>query len=242
MPRHRVPQADPLGDRRHQPHPLQGLYRRGDPQEGAGSILLPQPLVLRRPRGRDPEPRRLQAHHHWRALGGHGARQGRLHPCHRERLRAPRHAVLPRAQRQPAELHLPLPPMELHAVRRPAGRALPARRQAGRQGQRRHPGRLQDHRPRAHEAEGGRAWRRRVRVLRPRGRVAGRLSRPGDPGLLRPTVQRTSTEDPRLQPPAHPRQLEADAGEHQGSVPPRAAAHPVRHLRALAGRQQVASC
>ena len=64
---------------------------------------------------------------------------------------------------------------------------------------------------------------------------------PDDPRLLRPPLQRPQAEDPRLQPPAHPGQLEADAGEHQGPVPPRAAAHLVRHLRALARRQQVAA-
>ena len=51
--------------------------------------------------------------------------------------------LLPRAPRQPQGLHLPVPPVELRAQGRPAGRAVPARRQAGRQGQRRHAGRLQ---------------------------------------------------------------------------------------------------
>jgi salicylate 5-hydroxylase large subunit len=65
---------------------------------------------------------------------------------------------------------------------------------------------------------------------------------PDHPGLLRPAVQRPKAQDPGLQPPAHPGQLEADAGEHQGPVPPGPAAHLVRHLRPLARRQQVACC
>ena len=107
--------------------------------------------------------------------------------------------------------------------------------------QRRHAGRLQDRRPRPDEAEGGHARRRGLRVLRPRGRVARGLPGPDHPRLLRPPVQRPQAEDPGLQPPAHPGQLEADAGEHQGPVPPGPAAHLVRHLRALARRQQVAA-
>ena len=64
---------------------------------------------------------------------------------------------------------------------------------------------------------------------------------PDDPRLLRPPVQRPQAEHPRLQPPAHSGQLEADAGEHQGPLPPGPAAHLVRHLRPLARRQQVAA-
>ena len=58
--------------------------------------------------------------------------------------------------------------------------------------------------------------------------------------LVRPPVRRPRAEDPRLQPAAHPGQLEADAGEHQGPVPPGPAAHLVRDLRPLARRQRVA--
>ena len=75
----------------------------------------------------------------------------------------------------------------------------------------------------------------------PRRRVARGLPRPDDPALLRSPVRRPQAEDPRLQPPAHSGQLEADAGEHQGPVPPGPAAHLVRHLRPLARRQQVAA-
>ena len=89
--------------------------------------------------------------------------------------------LLPRAPRQPQGLHLPVPPVELHAQGRPAGRAVPPRRQAGRQGQRRHAGRLQAGRPRPDQAEGRDARRRRVRVVRPRRRVARGLPRPDDP-------------------------------------------------------------
>ncbi len=167
------------------------------------------------------------------------ARAGRNDPRRRERVRAPRHELLPRAQRQPQGLHLPVPPVELLAEGRPAGRAVQARRQAGRQGPGRHAGRLQAGGQRPHQAQGGDARRRRVRVVRRRGRAVRGLPRPGDPALVRPPVRRPHAEAPRLQPPAHPGQLEADAGKHQGPVPPGAAAHLVRHLRPLARRQQV---
>ena len=99
------------------------------------------------------------------------------HPRRRERLRAPRHELLPRAPRQPQGLHLPVPPVELLAEGRPAGRAVPARRQAGRQGAGRHAGRLQAGRQRPHQAQGRGARRRRLRVVRPRRRAARGLPR-----------------------------------------------------------------
>ena len=195
--------------------------------------------MLRGSGSRSAEPRRLQAHRGRRTFGDPRARCRRRAERRRERLRPSRHAVLPRTSRQPQGVRLPVPPVELHAQGRPAGRAVPARRQAGRPGPRRHAGRLQDHRPRPEQAEGGHARGRRVRVVRPGRRVPGGLPRPHHPRLLRPPVQRPHAEDPRLQPAAHPGQLEAHAGEHQGPVPPRPAAHLVRDLRALARRQQV---
>ena len=46
-----------LGERRHQPDSLHGLQRaRRAAQARARALLLPRPLVLRRPRGRDPKP------------------------------------------------------------------------------------------------------------------------------------------------------------------------------------------
>jgi len=242
--RHRIgslPPQDPLGKPGHQPHSLHGLHRGRPASPGAGALLLSQPLELRRPRGRDSGGRRLQAHGGGRALGDHGARRRRLDQRGRERVRPSRHAVLPRAPRQPQgrRLHLPLSPVELHARRRPAGRALPPWREAGRQGQRRHAGRLQARRARPQQAEGGKARRRGLRGLRSRHRIARRLHGPGDPGLLRPALQRPQAHHPRLQPPAHSGQLEAHAGEHQGPVPPGPAAHLVRDLRPLARGQQV---
>ncbi len=116
----------------------------------ARALLLSPALVLRRPRGRDPEAGRLQAHGGRRALGDPGARRRRRHQRRRERLRPSRHAASAASATAIAgrELHLPVPPVELLAEGRPAGRAVPSRRQAGRQGQRRHAGRLQAGRPR----------------------------------------------------------------------------------------------
>ena len=144
-------------------------------------------------------------------------------------------------QRQPARLHLPVPPVELFAQGRPAGRAVSPRRAPGRQDQRRHAGRLQARGERPQQAPGGDPRRRRLRLVRSGRRAARGLPRPGGAALLRPPVRRPRAEDPRLQPAAHPGQLEADAGEHQGPVSPGPLAHLVRDLRPLARRQQVAA-
>ena len=109
-----------------------------------------------------PERRRLQAHGGRRALGDHGARRRRRRSTS-SRTSAPTAACSSAASATAtaSELHLPLPPVELHAQGRPAGRAVPPRRQAGRQGQRRHAGRLQARRARPDQAARSRraaAW------------------------------------------------------------------------------------
>ena len=92
------------------------------------------------------------------------------------------------------------------------------------------------------QAAGRAAQRRRLRVVR-RGRAAVRAS------ISAPTCWAISTacsrrrsgaraRRPRLFAAAHPRQLEADAGEHQGSVSPGAAARVLRHVRPVAADQQ----
>ena len=129
--------------------------------------------------------------------------------------------------------------MELPAQWRLAGRAVSARRAPGRQGQRRHAGRLRHRRAWPDEVEGRVPRRRGVRLVRSRDRAARRLHGPGGSAVLRPAVRWPQAQDPRLQPAAHSRQLEADAREHQGPVPPGAAAQLVRHVRPLACRQQI---
>ena len=239
--RFRLPRPARLGERGHQPHPVHELHQRGAAPPRARALLLPPALVLRRPRGRDPEPGRLPPERRRRALGDPGARPRRRRQRRRERLRPPRHELLPRARRQPARLHLPVPPVELLAQGRPAGRAVSSRRAPGRKDQRRHAGRLQARGERPQQAQGRDARRRRLRLVRPGRRAARGLPRPGGAALLRPPVRRPRAEDPRLQPAAHSGQLEADAGEHQGPLPPGPAAHLVRDLRPLARRQQVAA-
>ena len=52
-------------------------YTSDELHRASSSASSTRPLVLRRPRGRDPEPGRLQAQRGRRALGDHGARAGR---------------------------------------------------------------------------------------------------------------------------------------------------------------------
>ena len=196
---------DRLGKPGDEPDPVRDLHQRRLAPGRARALLLQEPLVLRRPRGRDPESGRLQAHRDRRALGDPGARPGRRDQRRRERLRPPRHELLPRAARQQEGLHLPVPPVELLAQGRPAGRAVPARREAGRQGPGRHAGRLQAGRARPDQAQGRGARRRRLRLVRPRRRVARGIPRPDHPALLRPPVRRPRAHALRLQPPAHSR-------------------------------------
>ena len=74
--RRRLPRAARLGKRRapaasrSRPTPATTLHRRE-----LERFFYREPLVLRRPRGRDPEPGRLQAHRRRRALGDPGARR-----------------------------------------------------------------------------------------------------------------------------------------------------------------------
>ena len=160
----------------------------------------------------------------------------------RERLRPPRHELLPRAPRQPAATSparttsgTTRSRATCRACRFAAACARTARSTAACRPT------SSSSRERPHQAQGGGARRRRLRLVRPRRRAARGLPRPGGAALLRPPVRRPRAEDPRLQPAAHPGQLEADAGEHQGPVSPGPAAHLVRHLRPLARRQQVAA-
>ena len=181
----RKQRAAALACRRHQPHPLRRLHRRATAPARAGALLLPRPLVLRRPGGRGAESGRLQAHRGGRALG-HPQPRGRWRAAlRRERVRAPWHAVLPQAAWQRHEgIRLPLPPVELHAERRSARRAAAARRAAGRPGQRRHAGRLQSQGTRPDQVEGRHARRRGVCVVRPRRRTAGGLPGPDHHRIL----------------------------------------------------------
>ena len=118
-------------------------------------------------------------------------------------------------------LHLPVPPVELRPRRQPAGRAVPPRRTARRQGRRRHAARLQARGAEPREAEGRDAS---TASSSPRSTTTCRRS--------------PSTSGPRscrgfgrvfngrklhvlgYYAPAHPGQLEADAGEHQGPYHP----------------------
>ena len=178
---HRLSPADPLGRRRHQPHPVHGLHRGRPASKEARSPLLPSHWCYVGLEAEIPNAGRLQAHGGRRALGHHGARRRRR--ASTSSRTSARTAACSSAASGTAtgrrRLHLPLPPVELHARRRPAGRAVSPRRQAGRQGQRRHAGRLQARRPRPQQAQGRDARRRRLRVVRPRRRIARGLHRPG---------------------------------------------------------------
>jgi salicylate 5-hydroxylase large subunit len=141
--------------------------------------------------------------------------------------------------RQPARLHLPLSPVELLAQGRPAGRARRGVRQEGK---------INGGMPADFKLEENGLTQARVAT---RGGVVFasfdpdveplETSSAGGAALLRPPVRRPRPEDPRLQPAADSRQLEADAGKHQGPVSPGTAAHLARDLRPLARRQQVAA-
>src|SRR5260221_671414 len=127
-----------VGGRRHQPGSVLGLYRPGPLSPRARTLLLHGALVLRGPRGRDPQSRRLQAYRDRRALGDPRARQRWRGERRRERVRPSRRAVPAPALRQPARFHLPLSPVVLLAEGRPAGRAVEEGREAGRARARRH--------------------------------------------------------------------------------------------------------
>ncbi len=182
----------PLGGRRNQPHSVRRVHRPGPARPRARALLLPRALVLRRPRGRDPGARRLQAHRGGRALGADDPRRGRWHQRGGERLRPPRHAVLPRAPGQPPRAGVPLSPVDLRPGRRAARRAhAPWREARGPRG-RRHAAGLRPGAARPHPAEGGQPRRRGVRELRPgRGALRG-VPRHRDPRLVRPPVQRAA--------------------------------------------------
>ena len=88
------------------------------------------------------------------------------------------------------------------------------------------------------EAQGRAPRGRGVRELRPRRRTVRGLPGTGYPAVVRPRVPWPRTQAARLQPPAHPGELETDAGEHQGPVPPGPAAHLVRDFRPVARRPE----
>ncbi len=118
--------------------------------------------------------------------------------------------------------------MDLRPEGQPARRAVPAWIEEGWRGPRRHARRFQARRPSADQAQGDGSERRDFRVVRPRCGAVGELPRPRDHALLRSRLRWTQADGAGLFAPAHPQQLEADAGEHQGSLPRRPAAHLVR--------------
>ena len=156
-------------------------------------------------------------------------------PRRREPLRPPRRGLLPRAPRQRARLRLPLPPVDLQAQGRPAGRAVRRGVQDGKVNGGM-PADFELERARPDQAEGG----ARGGVVFATSTTTSSRSRTSSGPRSLPWFDRLfdgrHAEAPRLQPPAHSGQLEADAGEHQGPVPPGPAAHLVRDLRPVARR------
>jgi hypothetical protein len=115
-PRERCPAVRLAGDRP-EPGAVSRLHRSCALPRGARAVLLPRPLVLRWPRGRDCRPGRLQAHLDRRALG----RSWCATPTARSASSrtAARTAACASAARSTATqgLHLPLSPVELQTSR-----------------------------------------------------------------------------------------------------------------------------
>ena len=129
-------------------------------------------------------------------------------------------------------IRLPLSPMDLRSRRQIARPAVPPRLQ----GAGRHAGRFRPGRARARKPRGRLPQRRRLRQLRPAERDARNLSRAKDARLFRPRLRRAAARSARLHAPAHPEQLEADDGEHQGPVPCEPVACVPDQLRAVPRR------
>ena len=204
---------------------------------GTGTLLLSRPLVLRRPRMRDSRTRQLQAHGRRRAQRDHGARPRRATVRVVENRCAHRGVAFCR-ERHGTVKDFVCPYHQWNYDLEGNLIGLPFRRGVKQDGKIHGgmPAGLQAGGPRPEPPAGGVPRRRGLRQLRSgRGAVRG-FRRPRGPALLRPRLRPSAAEAARLQPPAHSGQLEADAGEHQGSLPSRAAAHLVRDLRPVARR------
>ena len=143
------------------------------------------------------------AHRRGRALGHPAARPGWTGARGGERLRASRRAVLPGAPRQPQRVRLPVSPMELRPAGQPDRRAVPARRQAGRQV---NGGMPPDFKPEEHGLT-------KLAVACRNGVVFASFDHEVEPLedylgpdilQLRPRLRWPRAGDPWLQPPAHP--------------------------------------